>query len=190
MDAKTICNLGLGKIAASRVVTLSPPRSPVEKHCADGYANWRDDELGKRRWVFALEAATLTQAGDPQDKLLDGRKYKYALPNDCLKPIRDKHTEWVQRGLFLWSAYSSLPPIEYIRKANENEFPADFVNVLAARVAMESTEFCTQSNTKLQNAGQLYKDAVQSAGRSNAFVIGPEDTSLDDDNSTWITARW
>jgi hypothetical protein len=53
MDAKLICNLGLGKLGTqSRVANLDPPVSGVEKHCAQGYPTWRDSELRKHRWVF------------------------------------------------------------------------------------------------------------------------------------------
>ena len=189
MDAKTICNLGLGKIGGSRVNSLSPPKSAVERHCAEGYTVWRDDELKKRRWVFAITYADLTKVGPDVDVANDGRKYKFSLPNDCLRPLRDKHTEWEQRGQFIYSAYSAMK-LAFIARKPENEFPSDFVNVLACRVARESVEFATQSNTKEQSAETKYLNAVDDAARSNSFIIGPEDIQVADENSEWISARW
>lgn len=188
-DAKSICNLGLGKIAAPRVNSLSPPKSPIERHCADGYPTWRDGELEKRIWRFALSSKVLTKTGPDVDELGDGRKYKYALPNDCIRPIRNKFTEWEQRGLFLYSRYDTLT-IPYVRRASETEFPSTFVEVLACRVGLESVEFVTQSNTKDQTIEGKYARAINDAARVNAFVVGPEDVRLADENSEWITSRW
>lgn len=189
MDDKTVINLGLGKIAAGSVSEINPPRTPLEKHCATGYPVWRDTELQKRDWYFALEYAELTKEGPDLDKAHDGRKYRFPVPNDLLKPIRDKFTEWEQRGKYIWSSRQTLT-LPYVRRVMASEFVPLFIDVLACRVATESTEFATQSNTKGETAEAKYDRAVAVAARANAFVIGPQDTDLADENSGWITARW
>ena len=190
MDAKSIVNLGLGKIAASRVSSISPPKSPIERHVAEGYPQWRDSELQKRTWVFSLWYQPLTAVSTDNDIANEGRKYQFALPNDLLKPIRDRHTEWEIRGPFLFSSQSTVI-LPYVRRVSEALFPALFVDVLAARVAMESVEYATQSNTKADAVeAKHYVPAITEAGKANAFVVGPQDQRLDDENSEWITARF
>lgn len=184
--ALSICNLGLGKIGASRCTTLSPPRSPVERHCAVGYPQWRDDELENRRWYFALEKAQLALVDEIEGEDL---KYKFALPNDCLRVIRTPKARWQQRGLFLYDIYPDVK-IEYIRRATEDEFPASFIEVLACRVALESAEFVTQSNTKKADTHTLYDDAVNRARRNASFVTEPESTEGADEHFDWVTSRF
>lgn len=189
-DPKSICNLGLAKIAANRVNSLNPPKSPIERHCAEGYAQWRDSELTKRRWVFATRVEALSKVGPDLTNPSDGRKYKFALPNDCLRPLRDKHTRWVQRGNFLYSDSEEPIELEFIFRCPEANMTSLFIDVLAARVAVESVEYATQSNTKAEAVERMYANSVSIAGRSNAFIIGPEDVTLADENSEWITARF
>ena len=50
-----IINLGLGKISSSLISRIDPPKSPLERYCADGYENWKRTEIAKRRWVFATD---------------------------------------------------------------------------------------------------------------------------------------
>lgn len=187
-DALSICNLGLGKISASTVTNLTPPRSGLEKHCSAGYPVWRDSELQKRVWYFAKKHQILTLSGE-DDSLKDGRKYKFAVPTDNIKLLRDKYTRWEQRGQHIWHSANTLT-VEYVWRVPEALFDALFVDVLACRVGLESVEYATQSNTKGDSIQDKYNRAVMEAAKANAFVIGPQDVSLADENSEWVTARW
>lgn len=184
---KDIINIGLGKIGASKCSSIVPPKSPLERHCADGYPNWRDSELQKRRWVFALDIVTFTQSGPPLENEI--QKYRYAIPTDVLRVIRNKRSEWIRRGEFVYSAGTTFTSEVIVRKTAALFDPL-FIEVLACRVAQECVEFATQSNAKLQTANALYKEAINQAGRANAFVIGTEDTETDDDHSSWVFERW
>lgn len=188
MDDRAIINLGLGKIAAGSVSNIVPPKTPLERHCAQGYPIWRDSELQMRDWYFALTQQLLTLEGPEVDAAQDGRKYKFAQPNDMLKPIRDKYTTWEMRGKYFWSSSNQLL-LPYIKRASSAEFNALFVDVLACRVAKESVEFATQSNSKEESAEVKYDKAVARAAKANAFVIGPQDVDLADENSEWVMAR-
>ena len=188
-DAKSILNLGLGKIAASRIVSLDPPRPPIEKHCAQGYAQWRDLELAKRDWKFAyISGYPLTSDGPALVNPTDGYRYRFALPGDFIRPLRNKDTGWDRRGSYLYSMYPALE-IDYIARVSESQFDNTFIEVLACRIALECVEFTTQSNTKAQGLQIAYDDAIKIAGRLNAYITGPQDTTLLDSHSDWITAR-
>lgn len=187
-DALSVCNLGLGKIAASRISNLSPPRSPLERHCASGYPSWRDQEIAKRRWVFALADAQLTMtAAEPLTHTRN--PYQYTMPPNCLRPIRDKHTTWEVRGNFLYSC-STVQWLQFLQRVPETLFDPLFADVLASRVAVESVEFASQSNTKGQTADSHYLASVNEAARANAFIIGAENVQTADENDTWINGRW
>lgn len=182
-----IINDGISKLSGSRVRSITPPTTPIEVFMAARYPQWKRSELTKRRWVFAtVKNYTLTQVSTTEP---GGKKYKYQMPNDCLRPIRTKRTEWEQRGKFIFSAYDSLA-IDYIRDAHESEFDPLFNDVLSARVQLGSAEYITQSATKKADAKDDYKEAIRDAGRANAYVIGPEDLDEDDDEISWLEAGY
>lgn len=182
-----IINLGLGKIAASTVTNITPARTPIEKHCAAGYPHWRDSELAKRRWTFALKKEPLTRTtDDPYDT---DRPYRYALPNDCIRPLRDKRTTWRRFAQFLHSPEPTLM-LEYTARINEAYMDPLFVEVLACRVAQECAEFATQSNTKGGSADEKYRLALNEAGRNNAFTLDVEDMTSPDESDEWILGRF
>jgi hypothetical protein len=182
-----IVNLGLSKIASSRISRLDPPQSSLERFVAAGYDHWKRSEISKRRWVFALEH---NYALAKVEELVGvERPYKYSLPVDCLRPVREKRTEWAQRRRYVYSAEDGLK-ITYVANVDETEFDPLFVEVLACRVAMESVEYVTQSNTKKADAKALYDEAVTEAAKNNAFVIGPEDITSDDEDFPFLTARY
>lgn len=184
---KQIINIGLGKIGSSRIERIDPPRTSLERHCSEGYQNWKRTELTKRRWVFALEIDyVLTKVAELTDT---DKPFKYSIPNDCLRPVREKFTEWRQAGRFIFSAYDNLK-LTYIRDVPEANFDPLFVEVLACRAARESVEYVTQSNTKNADADALYRAAVQDARAANAFTIGPEDIQADDDDFSFVNSRY
>lgn len=183
-----VINLGLAKIAASRINSISPGSTSLERHCATGYSHWKRSELGKRRWLFA----TVRRYKMGQLEELEGDdkyQYKYNLPADCIRPIREKHSEWTQYGKQLYSNDDNLY-IDYIRNVPESDWDDLFVEVMAARVALECTEQVTQSNTKKADNSALYRDAINQAANVNAFIRGPEDIQADDSDFTWVTARY
>jgi hypothetical protein len=182
-----IINLGLSKIASSRVSRIDPAVTPLERFVSEGYPHWKRIEITKRRWGFATEDNyVLTRVATLEDV---DQPYKYALPVECLRPVRRKRTEWKQRGRYLYSAYDTLN-VSLILNKDENEFDPLFTEVLACRIALESAEFVTQSNTKKADAEALYRSAVDEAAKCNAFVIGPEDVYDDDNDYPFITARF
>lgn len=182
-----IANLGLGKLGQSRIENLSPARTALERHVAGGYDQWKRSEIGKRRWVFATEDNV--QLGKVQSDVYGDKPFKYELPPDCLRPIRASRSEWKQRGRYVFSGYDNLR-ISLLMNADETEFDPLFVDVLACRVAVECAEYVTQSNTKKAEAATAYSDAVDEAGKANAFVIGPEYYGQDDDAFPFLTARY
>lgn len=185
MDAKAVINHGLAKVTSSRIQNISPPNSPLERHCAQNYPQWRDSELMKRRWVFARAFKLLDE--NPGVTPADGYEKVYDLPSDCLRPIRDKYSTWIVAGKHIHA--QGPVTLEYVRRVPENEFDPLFVDALAARICLECVEFITQSNTKGANAEAMYKEAIKQAGVANALVIGTEDAKHADVMDDWELAR-
>jgi hypothetical protein len=188
-DVKII-NGGLSKIAASRVSTISPPKTNLERFMADNYAQWLEEELSARRWRFALEYVKLTQTGDADTTLQ--KPYKFLIPNNALRPVREKGTEWEQRGRFLYSGSPALTAL-FVVQTSENDFDPLFVEVMKCKVALESAEYVTQSNSKKEFAERQYEKALRRAGQNNAYVTGSEAMTSDADNDTgfdWLSDRY
>lgn len=186
---KDVCNQGLGKIGASRVINLSPPISVLEVKCATEYAQWKDSELAQRRWKFANTVVKLDALLTTIDPDLDGRIYQFNVPGDMLRPIRPKNCTWAQRGQFLYDRTNRII-LEYIRRVADSDMSEPlFIDVLACRVAVECAELATQSPRKQALAIKLHEDALTTAGRMNAFSIEPPETGGDDIGYTWDTAR-
>lgn len=184
-----IANLGLGKIAASKISRIDPPRSSLEQHVAAGYPSWRRSEIGIRRWVFAEEQGIILTLTATITAWETDRPYEYSLPPQIIRPLRDRTTEWKQRGRKLYSANATLF-IGAMVDREEADFDELFVDVLAARIGKECTEYATQSNSKLANIDTLYNDAVSKAALANAFVRGAEYYGQDDENFEYLSARW
>ena len=73
----------------------------------------------------------------------------------------------------------------YIKKVTDpNDFDALFVELLAARIAVEITEKVTQSNTKKAGVQAHYEMVRKEARRVNAFDRVPQTTP----DGSWITA--
>lgn len=184
-----IINLGLAKITASRVVQIAPPRTALEVFCSEGYTAWKRGELAKRRWVFALEDDYPMTLADTLTYSADGRKYKFDIPTEALRPVRQRYTEWKQRGRSLYSSQNELK-VQLIMNVPEADFDPLFVDVLACRIAQECVEFATQSAQKAERRDYGYKEAVSIAAKANAFVIGPEDIGADDNDFSFLTERY
>jgi|SRR5215467_2617939 len=186
---KDVCNQGLGKIGASRVNNLTPPISVLEVKCAGEYQQWKTSELKKRRWVFATAFTMLEALPDQVPPDPQWRTYKFNKPGDLLRPVRPANCTWVMRGEFFYDRYNTIQ-LEYIRTVEDSEMTDPcFIDVLAARVAMECVELATQSPGKRVNAIGTYKDALDTASRLNAFVLDPHQLQGDEMGYTWDIGR-
>lgn len=188
--SKELANLGLAKIGASRVNSLSPAVSPLEICIANGYTAWKRSEISKRRWVFATESAKITaQPETVVDPSNNGRIYKFNLPGSFIRALRNNGATWVQRGQFLYADTSTLV-LEYLYEPADNLLIDDLFNeVLACRIAFEAAEPATQSASKKREAAVYYQTAMQEAARNNAFTLDKQSVNDDDAGYSWIMER-
>lgn len=184
-----ICNLAQDLLGAEALASIDAPRSANEKRYARNYPVIRDAELRKRRWNFAKELAIMTPVGTP---MYDGRNtyYRYNLPGDCIRPIRQGVDDWISKGAqLLWTTSGTLRVWYTARKAAALMDPL-FQQMLAAALAMELCEAVTQSNEKKADAANKYELVRREAGSANAFEIGPEKIADDDSAFDWVQSRY
>lgn len=81
-----ICNIALSAVGADAVVTsISPPDGSAEAgHCARFYPLARKMMIEMGPCIFALARAELAEV----DNVSQVWSYAYALPADCIKPLR------------------------------------------------------------------------------------------------------
>ena len=81
-----ICNVGLSLVGADAIVaSISPPDGSVEAgHCARFYPLARKMMIEVGPCLFALKRAELAEVDNPSTVW----SYAYALPADCVKPLR------------------------------------------------------------------------------------------------------
>lgn len=180
-----IINLGLGKYSSSRINSISPGRTPLEVRCTQ-YPQWKESELSKRRWVFATDL----EYDLPQIAYEDGKRrpYVYELSSNVLRPIRESGATWRQSGRKIYSDVADLT-IPIIENIPEADFDPLFVDVLACRVWMETLSLVKESDSGYDVAKDAYIDAVAVAAKNNAYVIGPEDVTSDDDAFPFLRGR-
>lgn len=99
-SAVDIANIALSHIGADAVVTnLSPPDGSVESgHCARFYPIARKELIEYGNFSFAKRRTTLAEVTNPSEIWA----YAYALPSDCVKPMRVLQQRYLSDvGLFL-----------------------------------------------------------------------------------------
>lgn len=184
-----ICNLALGKLVSPPISSISAPSSVNERRFYTKYPHWRDVELTKNMWLFALARQQLTSS-DTLTTEEDGYNYVYPVPNDCLRPLQSQRWQWRQRGKYLLTPYASGFMLDYVSRPPEADFDPLFVEALASRLAFDLCEPITQSTNKKNMALQEYNAAISDAKRTNAIKQMPRPISDNEANFTWLNDRY
>jgi|TARA_R110000787_G_scaffold3825_1_gene14674 hypothetical protein len=142
-------------------------------------------------WNFARKRASLAASSTAP-------AFEYAsafpLPSDFLRlmsnngrlGMTNQDDLQIEAGSILSNDSAPLP-ITYIARITDPEaFDQLFADLLVARLARDLAEKITQSNSKIEAAQVLYKEARSEARRINAFERPPQLSPID----PWITARY
>lgn len=116
-----------------------------------------------------------------------------ALPVPPVQPnsgfqYNDWQIEQMRQDKGVAIATNDPSPLQFRYVSNdiqENSYDSCFAEALAARLAIEICEELTQSNTKLANLAQIYKDAMATAKRRNSFESQPVQPPVD----SWLLVR-
>ena len=85
-----LCNMALSHLGAETLIaSISPPDGSAEAgYCATFYPMARQVALSEHAWTFAKTRAQLAQVTNPSTVWA----YAYALPSDCVDPVRVLNT--------------------------------------------------------------------------------------------------
>lgn len=92
-SAVDISNMGLGLLGArAQITSITPPDGSVEAgYCARYYPIARREALERGAWSWAKTRVRLAQVTNPSTVW----PYAYAVPSDCLQPLRVLPTAFV-----------------------------------------------------------------------------------------------
>lgn len=184
-----ICNRALQKLGAKRIASLSED-SRNGRAMNVAYEPVRDLLLRSHVWNCAVKRVSL-----PADASAPAFTYarSFTLPSDFVRLLsRDPSTnyndlDWViESGKILTDDPAPLEVRYVFRLTDPNGMDSSFREALAARLAVETCEEITQSNTKFNLVSSWYREAIAEARRASALEkIAPVEPTDD----TWITVR-
>lgn len=184
----SICNLALQKLGAARITSLTED-SPNARAMNACYEAMRDRELRAHRWAFAITRVQLAADSTSPDF---GAEYSYTLPSDFLRLLEPDDAanyntlDWRIEGRKILTDFTAPLEVRYVKKmVDPTFFDALFVDVLACRLAIQTCEAITQSNSKKADIKVEYRDTVSEARRANAIEAVSAEPPVD----TWDTAR-
>lgn len=99
-SAVDICNIALSHLGArAQVSAISPPDGSVEAgYCARFYPLARREVLEAMNFSFAKTRAQLAEVANDSTVWT----YAYALPSDCIRPLRVLKLEYAQQIALIW----------------------------------------------------------------------------------------
>lgn len=196
--AVSICNAALRKIGADRITDLNDNtnRARIMK---ERYVPVLEAELHRRRWKFSISRQSLPKLSDAPDSDYTNR---YQLPIDYLRLIdggdigdaadmSDFRTfngspQYSIEGQVLLTNLRPPISIRYIARVTDvSLFNPSFKEALASRLAWETCEAITQSDSKRQLAWSDYTQSIREAMRANA-IEAPSSVMAD---GSWILSR-
>lgn len=188
----SIANRALAKLGDDRILLMTDDVKSARTLNAM-FDEVRDAELRRARWKFAIKrdslpALTATPAW--------GFAYQYPLPADYLAMVqvndfyasngsKRKPPYSIEGGKIL-TDYPAPLKVRYVSRVdNTASFDPLFVEVLACKLAMESCETLTQSETKYGRCAEAYKFALSEAIRQDAIETAPDELPW----GSWLDAR-
>jgi hypothetical protein len=110
-----ICNLALSHLGArAQITSISPPDNSVEAgYCARFFPMARKEALESAKWSWTKRRVALAAVTNPSDVWL----YAYALPSDCLTPMRILQAAFISAAW--WGAPSAPVTFDDIAVFNE-----------------------------------------------------------------------
>ena len=108
-----VCNIGLSHLGArAQIASISPPDGSVEAgYCARFYPIARREMIEGASWSFAKTRIALAGATNTST-LWD---YAYALPSDCITPLRVLQLRYLSAAGLLWPINSYVTDYDWRR---------------------------------------------------------------------------
>lgn len=196
MDKTAIANYALSKLGEDPILALTDDLKRA-KHLNRIFDQVRDAELRRHRWKFSLRRTQLSAlVATPSF----GYAHRYPLPADYLalvqvndiyiRPLTKAQAPWSvegsDTGTEILTNLTAPLKVRYVAKVtNAGLFDPLFVEVLACKLAVETAEILTQSETKRARAADEYAFAVKEAKRQDGIENPPDELPA----GTWLAAR-
>lgn len=184
-----ICNRALQKLGAKRITSLTDTNSVSAKAMNLAYEPVKKALLRAHPWSFAITRAELAADASAPDW---GRANAFQLPSDYLRLADDyeedgvNDRDWEIEGSKIYTDDSDPIYIRYVKDVTDpNDFDPLFAEALSTRLALETCEELTQSNSKKEGLIADEKKIIAEARRANAIERRPK-KSVED---TWVTCR-
>lgn len=180
----SICNAGLILLGEDTITALTE-NTKAARLCNQRYTTLRDAELRAAKWNFALERVALAKLTTSP---AFGFSNEFQLPTDHLRVLKtdDDHDTYRVEGKKLRTNRSSVK-ILYIRQITDpNQFDLQFVELLAARIAVDLAIPLTDSDSRLASMKTLYEERRDDARGSDSQENGSIEVWEADE---WINAR-
>lgn len=191
-SAVQIANLALTKLGEHRILSLTDDSK--QARCINALFDlWRDAELARHRWKFALTRQQLAADAASPDW---GYDFAYTLPSELLSLVQvgefyvpsgsKAKGPWQREGAKLLTDISAPLKIRFVQRVtNTGLFHPLFVVAFACRLAHEACEEITQSSAKKQALAAEYRDTVIEAVRADAMEATPDELPW----GSWIDSR-
>lgn len=183
-----IANRALQKLGAKRITSLTEDsvNARAINSCFDVL---RKAELRKHPWSFSIERVQLSASSTSP---LFVKTNSFPLPSDCLRVLPNdpdfeyNDKDWQIEGRSIITDDAAPLNVRYVKDITDpNIMDVLFREALSGKIAVELCEELTQSNTKIQIAQAMYKEAINEAKRVNAIERVPIVPFED----KWITVR-
>lgn len=194
-----IANLTLQKLGENGIISLFPPDNlKAARELNKAYNPMRQAELRAHRWSFSKERVQLS--ADVATPLGGDYLFQYTLPADCLS-VRTIGNTRQQIDVDYKTGYERLYSIEgrklltnltapllviYTKDVTDTSlFDACFNDMFACRMALQTCEVITSSDSKKDSIRKDYKLSRGEALRSNAIELPPRAIAED----SWVNSR-
>lgn len=187
MTAKTqIQNLGLQKLGLDPIVSDADKSKPARAMAA-AYDPMRQYELRAHNWKFAEMDANLPALATAP---LFSWNVAFQLPTDCLRLLQIAGIRqslggamyrtgleglYTIKGRMIYTNLTAPLPITYTTDVTDTTlFDANFVDMLACRLAMQTCIQLTQNNQLKTDIAREYKRSLNQAVISGSVELPPQ----------------
>lgn len=190
----SVCSTALFHLGAAPLSSYENPRTPLEKQITGQYQTVLNAELRKRAWTFAIKRTAFIDAAAAQAAPLFNT---WALPNDCLRVLREHSRSdvrfqpaWWVEGRNVCAHPAKAPSIRYVSNSvTPDTYDPSFVEAFTLKLAFRCCEYATQSSQKKNDLANDYSAAIVEASKQNAWEKPEGTTHAPDDAFSWLRDR-
>jgi hypothetical protein len=198
MSETSICNRALQILGADSITALTDDNNRA-REMTRAYQPLRDAEIERHKWRFSLKRASIAALSAAP---AFGYARQFQVPTDFIALVSggdltgyadltdyrgssDEELFSLEGNVILTNLDAPLNIAYKARITDTNLFPPSFAELLAARIADETCERITQSDSKRSICMDAYKRALREARQSNAVQVANRSAA----DTEWVMGR-